>query len=211
MGPQPGPKRPDRAGQLALVRTLLLSALAPWLVYVLLRPHVKSAAEALAIGGSIPAAWVLARLVVRHRMEWLAAASVVVFAVAVTVSLLSGGSALPIELRSSVITGTIGLACLISVAIGRPLPLALARMRASGDTDRARAIEQVFTDPIRRHRLTVVTIMFGVTLLLDAAARAVLAVSLSTSTFLAVSGVTSWSIVGAGLALIVLYLRRRRS
>lgn len=195
-----------RAGQLALARSVLLSAVAPWIVYLLLRPHVRSDAEALAIGGAIPAAWVLVRLAVTRRVDWLAMVFVAVFAVAVAVSLLSGGSASPLKLRYSVVTGAAGLACVISVIIRRPLPLVLAH-RSLHDTERARRIEKAFSDPVRRHRLTVVTCLAGIALLLDAAVRALLAVTLPTATFLVVSRVASWAVIGAGLAAVVLYLR----
>ncbi len=195
-----------RAGQIVLVRSVLLSAVAPWIVYLLLRPHVGSDAEALAIGGAIPAAWVLVRLAITRRVEWLATVFVAVFAVAVVVSLLSGGSALPLKLRYSVVTGAVGLACVISVIARRPLPLVLAH-RSLYDAERARKIEAAFNDPARRHRLTVVTSVAGIALLLDAAVRAMLAVTLSTATFLVASRVASWAVIGAGLAVVVVYLR----
>jgi MFS family permease len=200
----------DRAKLLALGRSLLISAFAPWLVYVLVRPHVGSATEALAIGGAIPAAWALLRLAFTRKVEWLAVISAAVFAVTLVVSLLSGGSALPLKLRYTVTTGAMGLACVISIMIRRPLPLALARLPGLHDPDRAALIEQRFRAPRRRRRLTVVTGLFGVTLLIDAAVRAILAFTLPTTTFLAASPVASWVIVGAGVALLVLYLRHTR-
>ena len=199
-----------RAGRFALTGTLLASALGPWLVYLTLRPHVGSAAEALAIGGAIPAAWILARLAVTRRVDWIALASVVVLGVAVTVSFLSGGSALPLEVRSSVITGAIGLACVISVAAGRPLPVLLARVPGLYDSGSAQRIEQILADRGRRRRLAVITAWFGVVLLLDATVRVILAVAPPTATFLAVKGIASWGIIGLGLAGIVAYLRHAR-
>jgi hypothetical protein len=195
-----------RAGRIALVRSVLLSAAVPWIVYLLLRPHVGSDAEALAIGGAVPAAWVLARLAVTRRVEWLAVALAVVFAAAVVVSLLSGGSALPFKLRYSVVTGAAGLACVISVITRRPLPLVLAHHLLS-DAERARKVRAAFSDPVLRRRLTVVTCVAGIALLLDAAVRALLAVMLPTATFLVASRVASWAVIGAGLAVAAIYLR----
>lgn len=205
--PRSGAGRP---AQLALARTLLVSVVAPWAVYVLLRPHVRSDAEALAIGGAIPAAWILLRLALTHRVDWIAVASVTVFAVTLVVSLLSGGSALPLKLRYSVTTGAMGLVCAVSVAVRRPLPVLLARLPARRDPERAARIQQVLDDPRRRHRLSVLTAAFGLVLLIDATVRAVLAISLSTTAYLAVSGVVSWVIVGTGLVLLWLYLRLSR-
>ncbi len=212
--PGPALTRPgsgtDRAGRLALARTLLVSVVAPWVVFVLLRPHVRSDAEALAIGGAIPAAWILLRLALTRRVDWIAVASVTVFAVTLVVSLLSGGSALPLKLRYSVTTGAMGLACVISVVVRQPLPVLLARLPALHDPERARRIQQVLDDPRRRHRLTVLTVVFGLVLVIDATVRAVLAISLPTTDYLAVSGVVSWIIVGTGLLLLWLYLRLSR-
>lgn len=148
----------------------------------------------------------LVRLAVTRRVDWFATVFVAVFAVAVVVSLLSGGSALPLKLRYSVVTGAAGLACVISVIIRRPPPLILAH-RSLHDAERARRIEKAFSDPVRRHRLTVVTCVAGIALLLDAAVRALLAVTLPTAAFLVASRVASWAVIGAGLAVVVLYLR----
>lgn len=205
-----GHPRPGRAERLARAPTLLLSVVAPWAVYLILRRHVGSDTEALAIGGAIPAAWVLVRLALTRRVDWLALAAVTAFAVVLMVSVLSGGSALPLKLRYSVTTGAMGLACVVSALARRPLPLLLARVRGLYDSERASRIEQAFAAPDRRRKLTVATGLFGVTLLVDAAVRAVLAVTLPTAEFLAVSGVTSWAIVGAGVALLLIYLRRGR-
>lgn len=110
----------------------------------------------------------LARLAATRRVAWIALISAIVFVITVLVSLLSGGSALPIKLHSPVITGAAGLACVISVLVGRPLPAILARLPAFSDPDRRRRIERAASDPGRRRRMTAMTAMIGITLLLDA-------------------------------------------
>jgi hypothetical protein len=193
--------------KVSMLPTLAVRAAAPWLVYMLLRPHVSSDAEALAIGGCIPAAWIIARLAVTHTIDRIALASVTVLAVTVAVSILSGGSSLPIKLRYSVVTGAMGLACIGSVVLGRPLPLALAGLRSGGDAAQRDRLVQAFRDPVRRRRLTVATVLIGATLLIDAMVRAILAVSLSTVTYLVVSRAASWAIVGTGVVCAAISLR----
>ncbi len=52
----------------------------------------------------------------------------VVYGVALLVTWLTGGSALALELRDAVPTGLLGLACLVSVLVGRPLLDVLLRL-----------------------------------------------------------------------------------
>lgn len=201
------------AMNLTLIRTLVISAAAPWLIYILLRPHVGADWEALAIGGAVPAAWVLGRLAVTRKVDWVAVASVVILGATVVVSLALGGSSLPIKLRDSIITGGIGLACIVSIMMNRPLLIALIHMRTHRNPEIASKVDRALNEPARHRRLTVATGLFGITFLADAVARAILAVALSTSTFLAVSGVASWVIIAIGVIPTLIYLRRgeRRS
>jgi small-conductance mechanosensitive channel len=125
--------------------------------------------------------------------------------------LVSGGSSVPFKIRGAVVTGMLGLACAVSVVAGKPLPLLVLQLRARRDAEAGRLAARAGDDPFRRHAITVLTALIGVTLLAAAAVRVILAVALSTSTFLSVSSVTQWAIIAAGGLPTVWYAHRQRS
>jgi hypothetical protein len=172
-----------------LVPSLVASFVIPIAVYFLLRPHVGSDATALAIGGALPAAWTLARLAWRWRLDPIGLIAVLGFGVALLVTVLSGGNALALKLHEAPLTGAFGVVCLVSVAVRRPLlPTVLQLFGRSGQATIRRA--------------AAATVVVGATFLTDAVTRVVLAVTLPTSTFLAVSREVSWAILGVGLVLL---------
>jgi hypothetical protein len=127
----------------------------------------------------------------------------------VAASLVWGGSSLPLKLHEAVLTGTVGLACLISAALGKPLHLVLvnlfARQGKTGERTRDDA------KPRPSGGSAVVTLMIGTTFLVHAIVHVVLALTLPTSTFLVASRVVGWAIFGLGAALLVWYVHGRKS
>jgi hypothetical protein len=189
-----GPPRPSARGP-ALLARIAITVITPILAYVLLRPHTGSDAAALAIAGAVPAAWTVARCARRRRVDPLGVVAVTGFGIALLVAAVTGGSPLLLKVRDAPLVGAIGIACLLSAALGRPLLGPLLHLLGRG-RDATSA------------RLTVATAIVGATLTIDAITRVALAVLLQTSTFLAVDHEASWSILGAGMAL--LWLSRRR-
>jgi hypothetical protein len=135
---------------------------------------VSNDATALAIAGAIPIAWTLARLAWQRRLDPIGAVSALSFGVALLVSLVLGGNALVLKLHEAPLTGAFGLVCLISVAVRRPLLPAVLRLFGR-------------TNQTTIRQATTATLVVGATLLIDALTRVMLAVTLPTSVFLAVS------------------------
>jgi hypothetical protein len=180
-GPTPRPA--------TLVGRLGVTVVIPVLAYVLLRPQVGSDAAALAIAGAVPAAWTLARFAWQRRVDPIGVLAVAGFGIALPVAALSGGNSLLLKVRDAPLIGVIGVAFLLSAAVRKPLlPLLLRLLGRDGQA------------PSRR--LTQATVIVGATLIVDAVTRLTLALTLQTSTFLAVNHEVSWSIVGSGLALL---------
>ncbi len=145
-----------------------------------------------------------------RRADWIAIASAAVFAATAAIALHTQSS-LPSELKGSIITGAAGLVRLVSVAAERPLLVSLARMRHRSDPAQAAAFDQrLARDPSIHRRLTRGTVLIGATFLLDALARAALALTVPTATFLAVSPPVSWGSIIAGFAATLLALRGLR-
>lgn len=193
----------SRGHQIQLVAGLL----APLIGFVVLLHALGNATEALAVTDSIPMLWVLTYALWRRRIEPLGASAAALAAIALLLTIALGGSPLPLELHHAVFPGTVGLACLISLAARRPLlSIALARVAKSS---RDVAVERrPRVDAFIAHRaLSTLTAIIGVVLLTDAAAKIVFALTVSPSTFGVVARVAGHLIVGVGLAICVVYLR----
>jgi hypothetical protein len=197
---QPEQRPKLRPAQLLL--SLALNGGVPLLVYTLLRPHVGGDATALAVGAAIPVTVTLVRFAWRRRVDPIGVVAAAGFGIVLLVSLLSGGNVLVLKLQEAVVTGPLGLVCLVSVAVGRPLHLVVLRLLARRDPKWARA-----TDPDRSRMSGVVTTIVGAMLVVHALVLLVLALTESTATFLAVSRPVGLSIIVAGVAVLMLYRR----
>jgi hypothetical protein len=174
--------------------------------YVILSQALHSDLAALAIAETIPVAWMLAIGLPRRQVHPLVLLWALVFAVAILVSIASGGSVLPLKLRRAVITGSLGLAFLGSVLVRRPLmPIAMERLaRAWPRTERLNSLLGGQTAP---RRAIVLTAILGVTLLADATAQVTLALTVSTAVFLAASRLARVAVFAVGLGGCAYYVR----
>ncbi|MGZ6388093.1 MAG: VC0807 family protein [Ktedonobacterales bacterium] len=197
----PNAQRGDGSPQLAprlwrLAPRLIVNFICAPVAYMLLRPQVNSDAIALAIAGAVPIAWTIAFLASRRRFDPIGALAVVGFGVALLVSAFTGGSPLPLKLHwEFLLTGAIGLAFLVSVALRRPLLPVVLRLLGRGSTVSSRSPNAVTT-------------LIGATLLLAAVTHVFLALTLPTATYLLASRVVSWAIYGTGITVLFMYLRR---
>jgi hypothetical protein len=204
-----GPRRPARLGATtkATVVAVVVGGV-PWLVYLLVRPHVDTTAQALMIASAIPLAWALARSARRRRVDASSLVVVVAYAAAVVLSVLLGGSALTFKLRDVAALAAVGLACLVSLAFRRPLLLTalqiIVRHRNDADTLRRR-----LADPATQHDLGAATALTGTLFALAAATDGLLIATVSTATFLAVSGPLGGLAPLAAIAATIALLRHR--
>lgn len=183
--------------------------LVPVVAFVVFLETFGDATEALAVAEALPLLWVLVYAVWRRRIEPVGALAVAGFAVALLLTIVLGGSSRPLELHRALFPGMVGLACLVSLGLGRPLLWSVAVKRGRADPETATRSE--LDAPGARHVLVVVTAIVGVFLTADAATQVTLAFTVSTSTFGVVSHVASWAIIGKGIAAGALYLHRVRS
>lgn len=196
----------QRRAALPLLVSLVISAVLPVLAYLLLRPRVHSDVTALVIAAAIPAAWTAGRLLLRRRLDPIGIIAVAGFAFGLLLLAATGGNELAFKLREDIWTGPLGLACLISVAVRRPLFL-LALQVAARRNDR---VAERIRNPATPRIATVSTVVIGLILLVHALILVVLALAASTATFLALSRPVSWLTVGCGLAGLVWWIRRQR-
>jgi hypothetical protein len=159
------------------------------------------------IASAIPLAWALVRSARRRRVD-ASSLVVVAYAAAVVLSVLLGGSALTFKLRDVAALAAVGLACLVSLAFRRPLLLTalqiIVRHRNDADTLRRR-----LADPATQHDLGAATALTGTLFALAAATDGLLIATVSTATFLAVSGPLGGLAPLAAIAATIALLRHR--
>lgn len=206
------PHQPDyeaeRRQRIAQTRRAALAALGPLIIYLLLRQVVGTDTEALAITGALPTAWVLIMFAWRRQIEWIGVLVVAIFVIVLVLTVLSGGSSLPLKLRNAGFAGILGLACVISVLVRRPLPILLLRLRARRDPELADGLDRMSRNTPLLRSLAVITALVGITFLVSAAVQTILALTLSTAAFVGTTQVVRWIIYGAGAVPIVWYVRR---
>jgi hypothetical protein len=201
--PGPGSQgHPGRSG-LAVLASLVINFVAPVAAYYLIHAHVRSSALALALAGAIPVAYTLVTLAVRRRLDPVGVVSVAGFGLGVLVSWASGGNALALELQDPALTGLIGLACLVSVALGRPLHPLLLRLLGRRNTRYADLATRA-----QRKTSMVSTAIIGLAFTAHAAALAALALTQNTSTFVAFQHPVGLPPFALGIAALLFYRNR---
>jgi hypothetical protein len=211
--------RPDPDVELPLARAmvpdfrrmgpqLVMAGVLPVIGYALLRPHVGSDATALAAVMVFPlidigvARW-------RHGgFEPIGVISLIGIAVGLVGAVALHGNATLLKLRESALTGAFGAVCLASLLASRPAMFYVGRaFAAGGDPDRRASFGEIWEQPGAARRFRVVTAVWGLGLLGETALRTVLALTISTETFLAFAPVVGWVVIGALIAYSTYVIR----
>jgi len=206
-GTRPGPPKPSGRAALAGLASLVVNFVVPLVAYHLIRRHTDSSAMALALSGAIPVVYTLGILAVRRKLSALGVVCVALFGLGVLVSWVSGGNALAMELQDPALFGLIGIACLVSIAVGHPLHQVILRAmgrsnpRYNETADRTAAAGSS----------TVATAIIGLAFLAHAVAVAVLALTQTTSTFLALQNPVGLPFLGLGVAGLFIYGTRQQA
>jgi hypothetical protein len=189
---------------------LLAGLLLPLAAYLIIRALIGSATGALAITEAFPATWLLVTGVARRRLDPVAVVSTATVAIALAAYALTGGDPLALKLRRGAVTGTLGIAALASVALGRPLLLLVAEHVTKLNPERRPEIDARLAAPDRRRALTILTTIIGVTLALDGASQITLALTVPTGMFVADSTAARIIVLGTGLVVTTWYFRHQK-
>src|SRR5436305_4714940 len=175
----------------------IFGAIIPLAVYYIVRKHVSSDATALIIAGAFPATWVLVEFARKRTLDAIGCITLFGFLAGIAASYALGGNAFVLKVRASAFTALFGLVCLVSLSWHRPAMFHLGKALSAGDDrERRRAYDELFDLPTARRTFLIITAVWGMGLLVEAAARIVLAVALPTGTFLAVSPVLAAACFG---------------
>jgi hypothetical protein len=200
-------RNPSRFYPLAKIAVFDIAG--PLAVYAWLRGHGWSTVSALVLSGALPAVGVVLGIISKRRVDVVGV--VVLLGIAVgTVLGLASGSARLVLLEGSVPTAIFGLVCLGSLRTARPLMFRFAVEFLGEDSPRGKDFAGMWRYPGFRHALKLVTVVWGVAYLLEAAARVVIIESTSTGTALAISKIMPFVVTGCLIAWNVAYARQSR-
>ena len=192
-----------------LAPQLVVAGVLPVVAYALLRPHVASDATALAAVMVFPVAEIAFERVRHGRFEPIGIIALMGIAVGLVGALVFHGDATLLKVRDSLFTGVFGLVCLASLGARRPAMYYLGRSFATGDDPAmVREFDTIWELPGVPRRFLFVTGVWGVTLVAEAVTRTALALTLPTQTFLVISPILNWGVIGALLWFSTWYTRR---
>lgn len=197
-------RRPPLLSPLRLLAGLVL----PLVAYLIIRALTGSSVGALAITDAVPSAWMLAVGIARRRVDPVAVLAATTVTIALAAYAITGGDPLAIKLRRGAVTGTIGIAGLVSVALGRPLLLLVAENVAKLNPDPEIAAR--LAQPNRRRAVTILTAIIATTFAIDGAAQIALALTVPTANFVADSTAARIAVLGTGAVVTIQYLRNQQ-
>ena len=185
-----------------------MNAAAPVAAYQILTGAGMSTTQALTISAVFPLIGTGAALARTRRADVIGLVSLVFIVAGLAASIISGNPRF-LLVKESLLTGVFGLVFLGSLLAPRPLIFYFGRQfTGAGDPARAAAFDAMWQYPRFRAANRTMSIVWGVTYLIEACVRVGLSFILPTTLFLAASPVLA---IGTTLALIswtVAYGRR---
>jgi hypothetical protein len=207
--PERTPAVANRGWVQSLAPIAVFDIAAPLLTYSLLRSSGSSAATALVISGVFPACGVALTAARNRRLDVVGAVVLVGIAVGSVIGLATGNARL-LLLEGSVPTAVFGVLCLASLWSARPLIFRFALEFKGPDTPKGREFAGLWRYAGFRHPFRVITAVWGIAYLAEAAARVVIVETTSTGTALGISKTMPFAIAGLLVGWMTLYGRRAK-
>lgn len=181
----------------------------PLVAFSLLRSAGRSTVSALILSGIFPALGVAVGIARNKRLD--AVGGLVLAGIGVRVLLgLATGSARVVLLEGAVPTAAFGALCLGSLWSSRPLMFRFAHQFIGEDTPKGRDFASRWQYPGFRRPFRVMTVVWGLGYLAEAAAHVVTVETTAASTALTTSKAMPYAITGALAAWTIAYGRRAK-
>jgi hypothetical protein len=188
---------------------VIFDVAAPLAAYNVLRSAGLTAVTALVISGVFPALGVTIGVIRNRRLDVVGAVVLAGIVVGTVLGLVSHSPRL-VLVEGSVPTGVFGLACLGSLRARRPLMFSFALEFAGPDSARGRDMTRLWQHEGYRHVLRIITAVWGVGFLVEAALRVVIVYNTSTGTALASSKVSPFVFAAIFSAWTLAYGARQK-
>lgn len=200
-----------RAVLLSWGPTILFNAFLPFLTYGILTDRGMSQLSALSISAVWPAIEVAVLFAIRRRIDEIGVLSLLIIALGVISALVLQSERL-ILIKDSAVTGLFGLVLLGSLLAPRPLMFYFGRKFATdGSAEKLEWWNGLWRYAGFRRTQRILTVVWGVTFVAEAAARIELTELLSVDTMVAVSAVLPYVVTAALITWTILYTRRARA
>lgn len=203
--------KPEMAGRLrSITKIVIIDVAAPLIAYGLLRSAGMSTVTALVLSGAFPALGVAIGAIRHHRLDVVGAVVLAGILLGTVLGLISHSARL-VLMEGSVPTALFGLACLGSLRMRRPLMYSFAVEFIGPDTARGREMISLWRYEGFRHIFRIITAVWGVGFLLEAALRVAIVYYTSIGTALALSKVMPYAWIGIFVAWTVAYGRHQEN
>jgi hypothetical protein len=190
--------------------SVLWGAILPLGIYFLVRSHVQTDTQALIIAGGFSVAWVVFQFVRQRRVDLVGVIVLSGFVVGVASAELLGGNSYVLKVRDAFFTAIFGAVCIVTIFTHRrPALFYVGRYLSAGqDPAKMAAYNELHEVPMGRHTFRVLSVVWGIGLIVEAGSRMTLAELLPTGTFLAVSPFVTATVIGTLFAFTVVFVRR---
>jgi len=201
---------PARGGRVRSISMILIFDVgAPLAAYNGLRSAGLTAVTALLLSGVFPALAVAIGVVRNRRLDVVGALVLAGIVVGTILGLVSHSPRL-LLVEGSVPTGIFGLACLGSLWARRPLMFSFALEFNGPDTAKGREMTRLWQYEGFRRVFRIITVVWGVGFILEAALRVIIIYNTSTGTALASSKLTPFVFAAVFSAWTVAYGTRQK-
>jgi hypothetical protein len=181
------PRMSLRGSLLDIGRSLVINGAVPLVVYNVLKGQGASDITALGVAAVVPAIDGIVTVVRRHRIDLISALALAGIAVSV-IAMLIGGDPRLLLIRESFLTAALGVACIVSLVLPRPLMFYFGRYFATGDDPaKVTRYDMLWQYAYFRHVNRVITLVWGAVYLGEFALRVFMVYQLSINQVLAIS------------------------
>lgn len=205
----PAGTKSEIAGRLrSIAKIVIIDVAAPLIAYSLLRSAGMSTVTALVLSGVFPALGVATGVIQHRRLDVVGALVLAGILVGTVLGLISHSSRL-VLMEGSVPTAIFAVGCLGSLWTRRPLMYGFALEFIGPDTAKGREMTSLWQYEGFRHIFRIITTVWGVGFLVEAALRVVIVYNTSTGTALSLSKVMPYIWAGIFVAWTVAYGKYR--
>jgi hypothetical protein len=190
--PPAGTKSDIAARLRSIAKIVIIDVAAPLIAYSLLRSAGMSTVTALVLSGVFPALGVALSVIQHRRLEVVGALVLAGILVGAVLGLVSHSARL-VLMEGSVPTAILGVACLGSLWTPRPLMWGFAIEFIGPDTAQGREMISLWPYEGFQRIFRIITVVWGVGFLLEAALRVAIVYNTSTGTALALSKVMPYA------------------
>jgi len=212
---QANPTTPQKASRMAtilsLVSSIVINVALPILIYWALKTYTSTSDFLSLVTSGVPSLIdSIVGVIRRKRIDLLA--GIVVAGIAITlIATALGGSPKVYLIRESFFTSAFGLAFLVSLFFKKPLAFYISRHFATGNhPENIPWFDSLWQYHQFRHTMHVVTVVWGIGLLGEAALRTFLVMVMSIEQFLIISPFVLYGITGVLVVWMFLYSRQGR-